>query len=188
MQNVQCQNMICHHQEGLLSNIRAGVLYLWSRISFNWTFWVYNSKSNTEFQDSFMSLRMIFWSFILSKTCGRAASGENVQVESIFSKWDFVQVLLLNAEEQNTFCHKTKKIKASFVLPSFTKKWTHQNVGNSSKWLLGITEYFLRWWTSYQSYHSFSGPPLSKMAGESNFPPWGRSGCQIPYPRALHRV
>ena len=24
--------------------------------------------------------------------------------------------------------------------------------------------------------------PLSKMAAESNFPPWGRSGCQIPYP------
>ena len=25
MQNVQCPNMTCHHQEGLMSNIRAGV-------------------------------------------------------------------------------------------------------------------------------------------------------------------
>ena len=80
-----------------------------------------------------MSLCMTFWSFVLSKICGRAASGGNMLVESIFSKWDFVQVLLLNAEGQNTFCHKTSKTwKASFVLPSFIKKWTHQNVGNSS--------------------------------------------------------
>ena len=98
----------------------------------------YTSKFNTEFYESFVSLCMTFWSFVLSDICGRAASGGNMLVESIFSKWDFVQVLLLNAEEQNTFCHKTKKIKASFVLPSFTKKWTHQSVGNSSKWLLGI--------------------------------------------------
>ena len=42
--------------------------------------------------------------------------------------------MLLNAEGQNTFCHKTSKTeKASFVLPSFTKKRTHQNVGISSK-------------------------------------------------------
>ena len=33
----------------------------------------YTSKSNTEFEDSFMSLRMIFWFFISSKTCGRPA-------------------------------------------------------------------------------------------------------------------
>ena len=31
-------------------------------------------------------------------------------------------------------------------------------------------------------------PPLSKTAAESNFSPWGHSGCQIPYPRALHQV
>ena len=38
----------------------------------------YTSKSNTEFEDSFMSLRMISLSFILSETCGRAASSENM--------------------------------------------------------------------------------------------------------------
>ena len=30
-------------------------------------------------------------------------------------------------------------------------------------------------------YHSLPGPPLSKMAAESNFPPSKREGCQIPY-------
>ena len=46
-----------------------------------------------------------------------------------------------------------------------------------------ITGYFLRWQTSH---HSFPGPPLYKMVAESNFLPWGCSGCQTLYPRALH--
>ena len=63
------------------------------------------------------------------------------------------------------FVIKLQKLKkAGFVLPSFAKKWTHQNVGNSSKGLWGINGYFLRWRTSYQSYYSSPGPPLSNMA------------------------
>ena len=74
-----------------MSNVRAGVLYLWSRISFIHLSdlligdFEYTSKSNTEFQECFMSLCMISWSFVSSKTCGRAASGEKMWVESIFS-------------------------------------------------------------------------------------------------------
>ena len=76
-----------------------------------------------------MSLRMISLSFILSETCGRAASGENMYVESIFSKWNFVQVLLFSAEGQNTFCRKTQ---VTFCHPSQRneniKMWeTHPN-------------------------------------------------------------
>ena len=50
MQNVQCQNMTCHHQEGLMSNVRAGVcncgpeFHLIGRLE-------YTSFSNTEVQD-----------------------------------------------------------------------------------------------------------------------------------------
>ena len=56
------------------------------------------------------------------------------------------------------------------------------NTSKCGKLVLMTTGYFLRW---RPSYHSFPGPPLSKMAAESNFPPLGRSGCQIPYPRTL---
>ena len=39
------------------------------------------------------------------------------------------------------------------------------------------TGYFLRW---RPSYHSFPGPPFSKMAAESNFPPWGWMSNSLP--------
>ena len=119
---------------------------------------------------------MTFWSFVLSKICGRAASGGNMLVESIFSKWDFVQVLLLNAEEQNTFCHKTKKINASFVLPSFTKKWKHQNVGNSSKWLLGVfwdcgpLISFIPWSSTFQDSSWVKFPTLGTLRMSNSLP------------------
>ena len=119
---------------------------------------------------------MTFWSFVLSKICGRAASGGNMLVKSIFSKWDFVQVLLLNAEEQNTFCHKTKKIKASFVLPSFTKKWTHQNVGNSSKWPLGVfwdcgpLISFIPWSSTFQDGNWVKFPTLGTLRMSNSLP------------------
>ena len=50
MQNVQCQNMTCHHQEGLMSNVRTGVcncgpeFHLIEHLE-------YTSFSNTEVQD-----------------------------------------------------------------------------------------------------------------------------------------
>ena len=50
MQNVQCQNMACHHQEGSISNVRAGVcncrpeFHLIEHLE-------YTSFSNTEVQD-----------------------------------------------------------------------------------------------------------------------------------------
>ena len=37
MQNVQCPNMTCHHQEGLMSNIRAGVCNSGPEFHLNWT-------------------------------------------------------------------------------------------------------------------------------------------------------
>ena len=125
---------------------------------------------------------MTFWSFVLSKICGRAASGGNMLVKSIFSKWDFVQVLLLNAEEQNTFCHKTKKIKASFALPSFTKKWTHQNVGNSSKWLLGVfwdcgpLISFIPWSSTFQDGSCVKFPTLETLRMSNSLPTYASLG------------
>ena len=137
MQNVQCQNMTCHHQEGLMSNVRAGVLYLWSSISFNWTFWVHTSKSNTEFQDSFMSLRMIFLIFHFIKNLWQGSIWwENVSTNHIFKTRLCCKYCSSMVRDKMLFVIKLQKLKkASFVLPSFAKKWTHQNVGNSSKWL-----------------------------------------------------
>ena len=69
--------MTCHHQEGLMSNLRASVcncgpeFHLIGHLE-------YTSKSDTEFQDYFPSLRMIFLSFVISKTCGTVASDENM--------------------------------------------------------------------------------------------------------------
>ena len=37
MQNVQCPNMTCHHQEGLMSNIRADVCNSSPEFHLNWT-------------------------------------------------------------------------------------------------------------------------------------------------------
>ena len=37
MQNVQCPNMTCHHQEGLMSNTRAGVCNCDPEFHLNWT-------------------------------------------------------------------------------------------------------------------------------------------------------
>ena len=107
MQNVQCQNMTYRHQEGLMSNVRAGVLYLWSRISFNWTFCVYTSKSNTEFQDSFMSLRAIFDLSFYQKLVAGQHQVKKCKYKLYFRNETLLQVLLLNAEGQNAFCHKT---------------------------------------------------------------------------------
>ena len=77
--------MTCHHQEGLMSI--KGLVFCTCGPEFHLIGpFEYTSKFNTEFQGSFMSLRMIFLSFILSTTCGRAASGEDMQVEFIFSK------------------------------------------------------------------------------------------------------
>ena len=51
--------MTCHHQEGLMFNIRAGVCNCGPE--FHLTGQLEGiSKSNTEFQDYFMSLCMIF--------------------------------------------------------------------------------------------------------------------------------
>ena len=48
MQNVQCQNMTCHHQEGLMSNVKARVcgpeFHLIEHLE-------YTSFCNTEVQD-----------------------------------------------------------------------------------------------------------------------------------------
>ena len=75
------------------------------------------------------------------------------------------------------FVIKLQKLKkqVSFCYPS--RMWeTHPN----DYWVFSKMADLL--------YHSFPGPSLSKMATESNFPPWERSGCQIPCPRALHWV
>ena len=136
MQNVQCQNMTCHHQEGLMSNVRAGVLYLWSRISFNWTFLVYTSKSNTEFQDSFMSLRTIFDLSFYQKLVAGQHQVKKCKYKPYFRVRLCCKYCFSMLRDKMLFVIKLQKLKkASLVLPSFAKKWTHQNVGNSSKWL-----------------------------------------------------
>ena len=42
------------------------------------------------------------------------------------------------AVKNTTFCLKSDEIFVTFVLLSFTKKWTRWNAGNSSEWPLGI--------------------------------------------------
>ena len=88
-----------------------------------------------------------------------------------FSKWDFVQVLLLNAETQLqklkmqvSFCHPSQRNKRIKMWESHPNDyWVFCKVSD----LLSLTP-----WSSH-------GPPLSKIAAGSNFLPWGRSGWQI---------
>ena len=83
------------------------------------------------------------------------------------------------------FVIKLQKLKKQQDTPNLRSAILHKEMNTSKcrKLILMATGYFLRWRTSY---HSFPGHLFSKMAAESNFPPWGSSGCQIPYPRALH--
>ena len=88
-----------------------------------------------------------------------------------FSKWDFVQVLLLNAETQLqklkmqvSFCHPSQRNKRIKMWESHPNDyWVFCKISD----LLSLTP-----WSSH-------GPPLSKIAAGSNFLPWGRSGWQI---------
>ena len=76
-----------------------------------------------------------------------------------------------------------RKKKVSFWHPS-----QKMNTLKCGKLIQMTTGYFLRWWTSY---HSFPGPPLSKMAVSQISQPMCASlslisvGCPPPHPPIL---
>ena len=76
-------------------------------------------------------------------------------------------IKLQKLKKQVLFCHSSPKNE-------HIKMWeTHPNdywVFSKMVDLLSL----IPWSSTFQG------------GGESNFPPWGRSGCQIPYPRVLH--
>ena len=76
-------------------------------------------------------------------------------------------IKLQKLKKQVLFCHSSQKNE-------HIKMWeTHPNdywVFSKMVDLLSL----IPWSSAFQD------------GGESNFPPWGRSGCQIPYPRVLH--
>ena len=66
-------------------------------------------------------------------------------------------IKLQKLKKQVSFCHPSQRNE-------HIKMWeTHPN------------DYWVFFKTADLLYHSFPGPPLSKMAAESNFPPWGCS-------------
>ena len=63
-------------------------------------------------------------------------------------------IKLQKLKKQVSFCHPSQRNE-------HIKMWeTHPN------------DYWVFFKTADLLYHSFPGPPLSKMAAESNFPPW----------------
>ena len=91
-----------------------------------------------------------------------------------------MQVLLLNPEGQNIFCHKLQKLKkqVSSYYPSqrnkHIKMWeTHPKeywVFSKMADLLSL----ISWSSTFQD------------GDESNFPPWGRSGSDVKFPTQVH--
>ena len=75
-------------------------------------------------------------------------------------------IKLQKLKKQVSFCHPSQRNE-------HIKMWeTHPN----------DTGYFPRWWTSC---HSFPGPPLFKMAAESNFPHPGKVQ-DVKFPTCVH--
>ena len=111
-----------------------------------------------------MSLRRIFWSFILSKTL----AGQHL-----------VKTYNKKANYQNeTLC------KYCF---SFTKKWTHQNVENSSKWLLADLLSLILWSSTFQDGGWVKFPTLGTFRMSNSLPTWASLslipvGCLPPPP------
>ena len=114
----------------------------------------------------------------------RAREIRKFHVSVIFSNETLCKYCFSMSRDKILFVIKPQKLKKQQDTSNFRSAILHKEMNTSKcrKLILMTTGYFLRW---RPSYHSFPGPPLSKMAAESNFPPWGRSGCQIPYPRTL---
>ena len=58
-----------------------------------------------------------------------------------------MQVLLLNVEGQNTFCHKLQNLKKQQDTPNFRSAILHKEMNTSKcgKLIIMATGYFLRW-------------------------------------------
>ena len=120
----------------------------------------------------------------LTYSIKRAREIRKFPVAVVFSNETLCKYCFSMLRDKILFVIKLQKLKKQQDAPNFGSAILHKEMNTSKcgKLILMATGYFLRWRTSY---HSFPGPPLSKMAAESNFPPLGRSGCQIPYPRTL---
>ena len=104
--------------------------------------------------------------------------------QSFFLNETLCKYCFLMSRDKILFVIKLQKLKKQQDTPNFGSAILHKemNTAKCGKLILMATGCFLRW---RPSYHSFPGPPFSKMPAESNFPPWGHSGCQIPYPRTF---
>ena len=130
--------------------------------------------------------RPFFWCAHVLHKAGtwRAREIRKFPVAVVFSNETLCKYCFSMSRDKILFVIKLQKLKKQQDAPNFGSAILHKEMNTSKcgKFILMATGYFLRW---RPSYHSFPGPPLSKMAAESNFPPLGRSGCQIPYPRTL---
>ena len=101
-----------------------------------------------------------------------------------YFQWDFVQALLLNAERKILFVIKVQTSKQQDT-PNFRSAILHWRNRPIKMWETHPNDY----WVFSKMVDLLSLIPRSytfQDAGWVSFPPWGRSGCQIPYPRALH--
>ena len=108
---------------------------------------------------------------------------KHVSRKNIF-KWDFVKALLLNAERKILFVIKLQTSKQQDT-PKFRFAILHWRNRPIKMWETHPNDY----WVFSKMVDLLSLTPRSytlQDAGWVSFPPWGRSGCQIPYPRALH--
>ena len=120
----------------------------------------------------------------LTYSIKRAREIRKFPVAVVFSNETLCKYCFSMSRDKIPFVIKLQKLKKQQDAPNFGSAILHKEMNTSKcgKLILMATGYFLRWRTSY---HSFPGSPLSKMAAESNFPSWGRSGCEIPYPHVL---
>ena len=120
----------------------------------------------------------------LTYSIKRAREIRKFPVAVVFSNETLCKYCFSMSRDEILFVIKLQKLKKQQDAPNFGSAILHKEMNTSKcgKLILMATGYFLRW---RPSYHSFPGPPLSKMAAESNFPSSGRSGCEIPYPRTL---
>ena len=98
-------------------------------------------------------------------------------------QYDFFYLFLISKTFRRAGI-KLQKVKKQQYTPNFCSANLDKEMNTSKcgKVIQMITGYFLTWRTSYLS---FPSPPVSKVAAVPNFPPWERSGCQIPWLHAF---
>ena len=128
---------------------------------------------------------MIIWSFRYIKNLWQGSIWwKHVSRKHIFYNGTSCKYCFSMSRDKMLFVIELQKLKKQQDTPNFCSAILHKEMNTSQcgKLILMTTGYFLRWRPSYRS---FPGPPLSKVAVESNFSSWGRSGCEIPYQHAL---